>query len=71
MEIQIALERIIPKIQRLEILQFSTKGGLHSIEQHDQIIAACRNREFEQVVRLNEENWLSLGELLIQFTDLG
>ncbi|MCP3775982.1 GntR family transcriptional regulator [Paenibacillus sp. MZ04-78.2] len=65
-EIVLALERSIPKIRRLEISQFNTLKGLHSVEQHNHMIAACRNGEHEKVVRLVEENWLSLGELLTQ-----
>ncbi|MDQ0859958.1 GntR family transcriptional regulator [Bacillus sp. V2I10] len=68
-EIVFALERSLPKIQRLEISQFTTLKGLNSIEQHNQIISACKNREYETVVRLVEENWLSLGELLTQQTE--
>ncbi len=65
-EIVFALERSVPKIQRLEISQFTTIKGLNSVEQHNRIILACKNQEYELVVRLIEENWLSLGELLIQ-----
>lgn len=69
-EIVFALERSVPKIERLEISQFTSEKGLKSVEQHKQIISACKNREYEKVVRLVEENWLSLGELLTQHTDL-
>lgn len=65
-EITFALERSVPKIQRLEISQFTTLKGLNSVEQHNQIISACKNQEYERVVRLVEENWLSLGGLLTQ-----
>ncbi|WP_408011773.1 GntR family transcriptional regulator [Pseudalkalibacillus sp. A8] len=68
-EIVFALERSLPKIQRLEISQFTTLKGLNSVGQHNQIISACKNREYETVVRLVEENWLSLGELLTQQTE--
>lgn len=68
-EIVFALDRSVPKIQRLEISQFTTLKGLNSVEQHNQIISACKNREYEIVVLLVEENWLSLGELLTQQTD--
>jgi DNA-binding GntR family transcriptional regulator len=68
-EIVFALDRSVPNIQRLEISQFTTLTGLQSVEQHNQIISACKNREYEIVVQLVEENWLSLGELLTQQTD--
>jgi DNA-binding GntR family transcriptional regulator len=68
-EIVFALERSVPKIHRLEISQFNTLKGLNSVEQHNQIISACIKQEYEKVVQLVEENWLSLGELLTQQTD--
>lgn len=63
-EIIFALERSIAKISRLEISQFTTEKGLKSIEQHKQIIAACKTNEIETIAHLVEENWLSLGKLL-------
>ncbi|WP_028402832.1 GntR family transcriptional regulator [Ectobacillus panaciterrae] len=68
-EIIRALERSIPKIHRLEISQFTSVKGLKSVEQHKQIIEACKNKDGETTARLVEENWLSLGELLTQQTD--
>lgn len=67
-EIVFALERSVPKIQRLEFSQFTALKGLNSVEQHNQIISACENKEYGIVVRLVEENWLSLGELLTKQT---
>ncbi|MCP8970074.1 GntR family transcriptional regulator [Ectobacillus sp. SYSU M60031] len=64
-EIVAALRMSLPKIQRLEVSQFTSQNGLASVAQHDGIIAACKKREHEAVVRLVEENWLSLGGLLI------
>lgn len=63
-EIVAALERIVPKIHRLEIAQFASIKGLQSVEQHEQIILSCKNGNSEETARLVEENWLSLGELL-------
>ncbi|MEW9668051.1 GntR family transcriptional regulator [Ammoniphilus sp. 3BR4] len=68
-EIKMALERIVPKVHRLEIAQFGSIKGLKSVEQHHQIIVACESRESQEVARLVEENWLSLGELLTQQKD--
>lgn len=65
-EIVLALERSEPKIHRLEISQFATLKALNSIDQHNQIILACENQQFEKAVHLVEENWLSLGTLLTQ-----
>lgn len=63
-EIICALERILPKIRRLEMSQFGSVKGFKSVEQHHQIIQACKEINPEQTAQLIEENWLSLGELL-------
>ena len=68
-EIKMALERIVPKIHRLEISQFSSIKALKSVEQHHHIMAACELRDSMAASRLVEENWLSLGELLTKNTD--
>lgn len=68
-EIIRALERSIHKIQRLEISQFTSINALKSVEQHKQIIEACKNKNIEQATHLVEQNWLSLGELLTEKTD--
>ena len=65
-EIVIALERSLSKIQRLEISQFSTVRGLKSVEQHQRMIVACKNKDYDMIASLVEENWLSLGEHLSQ-----
>ncbi|WP_026583410.1 GntR family transcriptional regulator [Bacillus sp. J33] len=63
-EIISALERIMPKIQRLEIAQFGSLNGHKSVEQHTRIIQVTRQKNQDLASRLVEENWLSLGELL-------
>ncbi|MBG9792662.1 GntR family transcriptional regulator [Paenibacillus dendritiformis] len=68
-EIMRALERSISKIQRLEISQFASVKGLKSVEQHRQIIEACKKKDVEAAARLVEQNWLSLGEILTYETD--
>lgn len=69
-EIILALERSVPKIQRLEISQFNTENGLQSVEQHHQIIDACNHKEYDRLARLVEDNWLSLGKLLTRPSEL-
>lgn len=64
-EIEIALERIMPKIRRLEFSKFSSVDGHHSLEQHRQIIAACKAKNSNLATALVEENWLSLSRVLI------
>lgn len=68
-EIRTALDRISPKVHRLEISQFGSIKGLRSVEQHNRIITACKNHDKMTVSRLVEENWLSLGELLSEQMD--
>ncbi|WP_141432241.1 GntR family transcriptional regulator [Bacillus sp. 03113] len=63
-EIVSALDRILPKIYRLEIYQFGSTQGFKSVEQHNGIIEACRKGEKDLIGKLVEENWLSLGEIL-------
>lgn len=63
-EIIRALERSISKIQRLEISQFTSINGRKSVEQHQQIIEACKNKDKETTAHLVEQNWLSLEKLM-------
>lgn len=42
---------------------------MKSVEQHKQIIEACKHKDCEKAARLVEENWSNLGELLAQQTD--
>ncbi|MEJ8545082.1 GntR family transcriptional regulator [Brevibacillus borstelensis] len=63
-EIELALERIIPKIRRLEFAKFGSLEGLNSVDQHAAIIRACESRDVSAAAHLMEENWLSLGRIL-------
>ncbi len=63
------VDSCISKIQRLEISQFASVKGLESVEQHRQIIEACKKKDAEAAARLVEQNWLSLGEILTYETD--
>jgi DNA-binding GntR family transcriptional regulator len=65
-EIQRALERLMPKVRRLEIAQFSSLAGRSSVLQHEAIIAACEQKQTAQAAELAEQNWLSLGQLIVQ-----
>ncbi|RHW42071.1 GntR family transcriptional regulator [Neobacillus notoginsengisoli] len=68
-EIGLALERIMPKVRRLEFSKFSSLDGMKSIEQHNKIISACRTKNQNLASSLVEENWLSLGRLLVGDSD--
>ena len=63
-EIPLALERVIPKIRRIEFAKFTTLEGHSSVQQHQEIIEACKKKDIERASILVEENWLSLGRLL-------
>ncbi|QQE72630.1 GntR family transcriptional regulator [Brevibacillus composti] len=65
-EIALALERIVPKIRRLEFAKFGSLAGLSSVEQHQAIIAACQAQDAGLASQLMEENWLSLGRVLTE-----
>ncbi|WP_044748138.1 hypothetical protein [Bacillus alveayuensis] len=57
---QCSVERIVPKIHRLETSQFTSVKGLKSAEQHKQIIEVCKNKDHETTTCLLEGNSLSL-----------
>ncbi|MDN4524501.1 GntR family transcriptional regulator [Fictibacillus sp. NE201] len=65
-ELRKALETCTAKIRRLEMAQFGSLKGIKSVEQHEQIISACIEKDREKTAQLTEKNWLSLGELLTQ-----
>lgn len=57
-ELARTLERLQPRLRRLERARFGSLEGRRSVEQHDRIIAlAARGRAGEAV----RENWLTLG----------
>lgn len=64
-EIERALDRIMSKVRRLEFSKFSSLDARKSIEQHNDIILACRARDVSLASSLVEENWLSLGRILV------
>ncbi|MBP2242511.1 DNA-binding GntR family transcriptional regulator [Cytobacillus eiseniae] len=64
-EIELALDRVISKVRRLEFSKFSSVDGRKSLEQHKNIIAAFKANDLNLASSLVEENWLSLGRILI------
>ena len=65
-EIKRTLDRLMPRVRRLEYAQFGLLGRRESVEEHDHILAACREGTAQALQRLVEQNWLSLGKLLIR-----
>ncbi|AWX56172.1 GntR family transcriptional regulator [Brevibacillus brevis] len=63
-EIYLALERVVPKIRRLEFARFGSLEGVESVEQHRRIIEAIRDNNSQLASSLMEENWINLGRLL-------
>jgi DNA-binding GntR family transcriptional regulator len=64
-EVGPTLDRLMSKIRRLEVAQFGSLAGLRSVEQHDAIIAAVERHDATLAAQRVEENWLSLGALIL------
>lgn len=65
-EIQLTLDRLMPKVRRLEYAQFGSFAGHTSVQQHQAIIVACEQGQSEQAAALTEKNWLNLGQLIVK-----
>jgi DNA-binding GntR family transcriptional regulator len=65
-EIARSLERLLPKIRRLERARFGSLVGRRSVEQHERIIALCAAGDAERAAEAVRENWLTLGVLIDQ-----
>lgn len=63
-EITRTLERLTPKVRRLEYAQFGSLAGRKSVQQHAAILAACERGDTSAAM-LVEENWLTLGQLIV------
>jgi DNA-binding GntR family transcriptional regulator len=59
-EIARALDRLMPRIRRLERLRFGSLQGRASVKEHAAIVKAAP----EDVAALVKQNWLSLGALI-------
>src|SRR5262245_50877488 len=65
-EIGRSLERLMPKVRRLERARFGSLAGRRSVEQHERIMVLCASGEAEAAAQAVRENWLSLGALVDQ-----
>lgn len=65
-EIMAALERVMPMVRRLEYAQFGSTAGRQSCRQHAEILVALRQGQWQRAATLVEENWLSLGHLIVE-----
>jgi DNA-binding GntR family transcriptional regulator len=58
------LDRLMPRLRRLERLRFGSLAGRASVRQHDGIIAAAAAQDVQTTAERVRENWLSLGTLI-------
>jgi DNA-binding GntR family transcriptional regulator len=63
-EIARSLERLMPKVRRLERARFGSLAGRRSVQGHDQIITLCASGEAEAAAQAVREQWLALGALI-------
>ena len=61
-EIPRVLDRLMPRIRRLERLRFGSLDGRDSVRQHDAIVGAAAAGESAKTSTLVRENWLSPRE---------
>jgi DNA-binding GntR family transcriptional regulator len=63
-ELRRSLQRLQPRVRRLELARFRAVAGRDSVAQHEAIIAAAMSGDARRTGDLAEENWLTLGRLL-------
>jgi DNA-binding GntR family transcriptional regulator len=62
--IRATLDRLMPRLHRLERVQFGSLRGRRSVAQHEAIIAASERGDAQAAADAVRENWLSLGVLI-------
>lgn len=63
-EIARTLERLMPRMRRLERLRFGALVGRRSVDQHAAIVKCCRAGDAAGATAAVRDNWLSLGTLI-------
>ncbi|WP_028061903.1 GntR family transcriptional regulator [Solirubrobacter soli] len=63
-ELTKTLDRLMPRLRRLERLRFGSLAGRGSVRQHDEILAAAKHQDVKTTAERVRENWLSLGTLI-------
>jgi len=63
-EIPRVLARLVPRLRRLERLQFGSLAGRRSVKQHEGIVASAARGDAEGAAAAVLENWRSLGVLI-------
>lgn len=64
-----SIERLMPRIRRLDLLHFSRLSRRNSSGDHAEIIEACRNRDAFAASALVERNFLRLGDEMTALLD--
>jgi DNA-binding GntR family transcriptional regulator len=65
-ELRRSLQRLLPRVRRLELARFRALAGRDSVVQHDAIIETAASGGPRRTAELVEENWLTLGRLLAE-----
>jgi DNA-binding GntR family transcriptional regulator len=63
-EVARSLERLMPRVRRLERVRFGSLTGRRSVEQHAAIVERCAAGDADGAAQAVRENWLSLGKLI-------
>jgi DNA-binding GntR family transcriptional regulator len=63
-EIPHTLDRLMPRLRRLERLRFATLAGRRSVEHHEQIAQRAARGQVAETADAVLRNWLSLGALI-------
>jgi DNA-binding GntR family transcriptional regulator len=63
-EITRSLERLMPRVLRLERARFGSLVGRRSVAQHQRIVECCAAADAEGAAEAVRENWLTLGALI-------
>src|SRR4051812_28136858 len=63
-ELTPTLDRLMPRLRRLERLRFGSLAGRASVRQHEAIVEAAHAQDVHTTAERVRENWLSLGTLI-------
>jgi DNA-binding GntR family transcriptional regulator len=63
-EIARTLDRLMPRLRRLERLRFGSLAGRRSVRQHRDVLRHAATGDAEAAAAAARQNWLSLGALL-------
>jgi DNA-binding GntR family transcriptional regulator len=63
-ELERTLERLMPRVRRLERARFASLSGRTSVKQHDRIVDCAARGSVRETVDAVRSNWRSLGALI-------